>query len=211
LDEISMDNNYMTEFLNYYSSDVIVVGGYKFKVPVIAAKDGLRWNVISMLSIAKVYTKTEKSIVILRKTIFKLKEEISALYINNLSPIEYHTVFIKSKQNLEIKISNANKKLDRYIHALKIANNEQEKKNLRIDIKPTENYIIELRKEKEELSKKMIKQSIISKYKELQNSMDTLVRQMSNAQRIITQNRDTYISMRNALVKALISKKKQIY
>lgn len=210
LDEISMGNGYVIDFLGYYSSDVIVLGGEKFKVPTIEAKGGLRWNVISMLSVAKIYTKTEKSIVILRKKILELQNEISALYIDDLSPIEYNTVYIKKRQKLEMKLSETSKKLDRYVDSFNVVNSENQKKTLKEDIKVIENKIAGLRKEKSELSEKMIKQSVLKKYQELQVNMDQLVRQLSNKQRIISQNANAYSSMRNSLVKALMSKKKQI-
>ena len=109
LDEISMANTHMIEFLNYYASDIIVVGGEKYKVPIIEAKSGLRWNVISMLSIAKIYTQTAKFIKVLQTSIFKMKKNIASLHIDGLSPIEYHTAFIKTRQTLESKILTTNR------------------------------------------------------------------------------------------------------
>ena len=210
LDEISMANQYMIEFLNYYASDTIVVGGYKYKVPIIEAQGGLRWNVVSMLSIAKIYTQSAKSAKILSHKIMNMKTDISALYINNLSPVEYHAAFIKNRQTLETNISTANKKLDTYLDSLRVTKNVKEKVSLEKDIQKIEKSIRILREEKKELANKMIQQSSIKKYKILQNDMNILMRELTAKQRIINQNIEAYQSMRNSLVKALTSKKKKI-
>ena len=54
----------------------------------------------------------------------------------------------------------------------------------------------------------MITQSRIKKYQELQNDMETFIRELTTKKRIIKQNIDAYQSMRNSLVKALTSKKR---
>ena len=143
-----MDNRYMVDFLNYYSSDVIVVGENKFKVPGIEAKDGLRWNVISMLSIAKIYTQTEKSIKKLRHSIFKMKTDILSLYIDELSPLEYQTAYIKKRQYIETIILNTKQKLDKYLDSLRLIKNEEDKSFLQEEIKTIEKKIELLREKK---------------------------------------------------------------
>lgn len=210
LDEISMGNKNIISFLNYYSSDVIVTGGHKFQVPIIEAESGLRWNVISMLSIAKIYTKTAKSIKALQAKISIIKEKSLALYVNNLSPVKYHAAFIKKRQKIEQHISETSQKLDTYIDAFKVAKKEEEKKSLQAEVKSIEGTIKDLRVKKSELSKKMIKQSTIHEYNDLQVTMDSLSRHINSEQKILKQNQTAYASMRNSLVKALVAKKKKI-
>lgn len=210
LDEISIGNDYMIEFLKYYASNIIVVGGEKYKVPTIEAKDGMQWTVVSMLSIAKLYTKAKKSSLVLQQKIAELGEQISVLYINGLSPVEYHTIFLKNKKALEEKIVNTNKKLDKYTDALAVTESAKRKIDLRAEIKQIEDVIKKLRQDKSDLMDKMIRQSILQKYKELQSERDSLKRMLSNEQKIISQNKETYTSIRTSLVKALMSKKKLV-
>ena len=60
------------------------------------------------------------------------------------------------------------------------------------------------------LTKKMLAKSVIKKYTELQKKLDALKRQFEREKKLIAQNKDAYLSMRDSLVKALISKKQAI-
>ncbi|PIW53158.1 MAG: hypothetical protein COW17_04250 [Sulfurimonas sp. CG12_big_fil_rev_8_21_14_0_65_36_1453] len=62
LKEVARSNQYINEFIKYYSQNVIAVGGVKYKVPSLGAENGLKWNIISILSIVKIYVKIDISI-----------------------------------------------------------------------------------------------------------------------------------------------------
>ncbi|HUH41606.1 MAG TPA: hypothetical protein VLZ29_00635, partial [Sulfurimonas sp.] len=59
LSEVSVSNKYMIDFLKYYSLNVLVIDGQKYKVPEIEAENGMKWTVSSMMSIVKIYMKTD--------------------------------------------------------------------------------------------------------------------------------------------------------
>jgi len=210
LDEISMSNNYMIEFLKYYSQNVIVENGKRYKVPALEAPGGLQWNVVSMLSIAKIYTKTQKVVITLQSDIKEIDSEMSALYVDDLSPVEYQAVFIKKRQIIEDKISEVTNKLDKYFDSLELAKNDVEKENLEDDIRDIQNTIDNLRDDKRELAKKIIHQNVIKQYGELVKEKEFITLQLRKEQKIISKNKEAYLSMRNSLVKALISKKQQL-
>ena len=210
LDEISSSNTYMMDFLNYYSSDIVVLNNVRYRVPNIEAESGLRWSGVSMLSIAKIYSKSKKSIKDIKKKMNLLDAEVSELYVNEVSPVEYHSAWIKAKQELDNELEETNRELDKYRDSLDLAKNKDETKKLNAKIVAIKNILVEIREERQALTKKMLAKSVIKKYTELQKKLDALKRQFEREKKLIAQNKDAYLSMRDSLVKALISKKQAI-
>ncbi|MEA2100824.1 MAG: hypothetical protein U9P72_11920 [Campylobacterota bacterium] len=210
LEKISIGSSSMIKFLEYYSAGVIVTDGHKYQVPTIKTEDGLRWSVVSMLSIAKIYSKTTKSIITLEKKITEGKTVISELYIDALSPIEYQANFIKSRGEIENEIEVIKRELDKHLDVLALEKDVEKKKILKKDIENIKNELSNLREEKQELSTKVIGAGIIKQYTELQKDIDLLKRQLQRAKQIIVQNKESYLSMRDSLVKALISKREKL-
>ncbi|MDF1875167.1 hypothetical protein JHD48_05420 [Sulfurimonas sp. SAG-AH-194-I05] len=208
LDEISMANNYLMEFLDYYASNIIVINGEKYQVPAIEAGKGLKWSVVSMLSISKIYTKTKKSIIALEKEIETLKIKIQKLFINKLSPTQYQTLFIAEKQKLEHNIDKVTKDLEKHLDALDLKPIKDKKELLQRQIRKIRESLELLRNKKKELATRAINQKVLQEYSNLQREMDKMKRHLIRDKKIIAQNDDSYKSMRNSLVKALTSKKK---
>jgi len=50
------------EFLKYYSLDIIIIAGKKYKIPSLRTDTGQQWNSISILSVTKMYIKTKNSL-----------------------------------------------------------------------------------------------------------------------------------------------------
>ncbi len=207
LNEISISNSHIIDFLKYYSQDIIVVGGKKYKVPAMEAKDGLKWNVGSMLSIAKIYTKSNKALRSLKKDITNIKVEIKKLYIGEFSPLEYQAAHIKTRQEIETDIVDESRELETYLDALDLAESENDKHEIKKEIHAIREEIGSLREEKSKLSEVVVSQGTLSQYTHLHKELDSFNRQLKREQLIISQNRDAYQSIRESLIKALISKK----
>ena len=207
LDEISMSNSHIIEFLKYYSQDIIVAGGKKYKVPSMEVQDGLRWNVGSMLSISKMYTKSKKMIKTLENNIADMNTEIKKLYIGNLTPIEYQTSQIQKRQSFDDDIIKHNKRIEKFLDNLNISDNESEKQAVKKEIHLIKEDINRLKEEKNNLIEDSVNQGTARQYTKLQKELDSLNRQIKREQLIITQNKDSYRSIRESLIKALISKK----
>ena len=113
LTEVSASNKHIIEFLKYYSLNVVVVDGKKYKVPEIEAENGLKWSVSSMMSIVKIYIKTEQSIDALLGKKEALQDEIKDLYIHNLSPMEYNNKLNNANSSLKCNILNFNSRVNK--------------------------------------------------------------------------------------------------
>lgn len=207
LEEISISNKHIIEFLKYYSQDVIVVGGKKYTVPSLEAKDGLRWNVGSMLSITKIYTKSKKTIKSLQIQNSQANTTIKQLYIGNLSPVEYRTVEIQKRQSFDNDIAHLSKKTDRYLDTLNTLKDENQKSAIKKEIHTMKEEITQLKEEKSTLSEAAIDPNKIREYSKLQSDIDSLTRQLKREKLTLVQNKESYNSIRESLVKALISKK----
>ncbi len=207
LDEIAISNTTIIEFLKYYSQDIIVVGGKKYKVPSLESQEGLRWNVGSMLSITKIYIKSKKVIKNLLQETQNLNNQIKKLYIGNLTPLEYQTVQVQKRQSFDNDITHHNKKLERYVDLLNQINNEEQKSEMKKDIHSLKEIVSNLLQEKKNLSQESIDKGILSQYTHMQKEIDSVNRQLKREQRIIAQNKTAYQSIRESLIKALISKK----
>lgn len=208
--EISMSNSYMTEFLKYYSLNVIVVDGNKYRVPVLDAGNGLKWNVVSMLSIAKVYTKTKKIVKQLKEDLHTIDEEILELFIGELSPVEYQGLVIKSKNDITELINKEMKKLEKCYDTTKLSAGEKTQTNKDQEISEIRVLVAELREKKAVIEKKMVKQSVIKLYNDLEKEFDSMSMHLKREEKLLSQNSDSYQSIKNALILALTSKKQRV-
>ena len=207
LNEIAISKTTIIEFLKYYSQDVILVGGKKYKVPSLESKEGLRWNVGSMLSITKIYIKSKKAIKMLQQESIDLNKQVQKLYVGNLTPLEYQSAQVQKRQSFDSDIAHHNKKLERYVDLLSQIDNEEKRSEMKKEVHALKEMVSKLLQEKKDLSEESIDKGRLSQYTHMQKEIDSLSRQLKREQRIITQNKTAYQSIRESLIKALISKK----
>lgn len=205
--EIAASNSYMINFLKYYSLNIIVLDGLKYQVPQLETEGGLKWNVISMLSIVKIYVKIKTSIDIAKKDIADINNEIQALYIADLPPLEYQNIIIKEKEKVSDQIVQCEKKVEKFYDSLDLEKDEEKKALFKKEIQEMKEEMRELRETKNKLTSKMLKTVIITEYNALRNEMDGILRQMQREKKVLEQNEKSYLSIKNALAKALASKK----
>ena len=207
LGEISVSNSYMMDFLKYYSLNVVVLNGKKYKVPEIDAGNGLKWNVASMMSIVKIYVKTDISLREIKSNISKINKDILEFSIGSLSPVEYNANLNKSINKLSIDINHAMKRLNIHIDLIDSTADEASKSVLKDDVKTIKEEIQIKQNEKDQLSLKIVPRQQLTQYTELKKQLDSLKRQERREKMILSQNKESYQSIKNSLVKALTSKK----
>ncbi len=210
LQEIARSNPYMNQFLKYYSLNIIVIGEEKYKVPVLEAESGLKWNVISILSIVKIYVKIETSIKTLKQDMAEIDDELFEMQIGDLSPIEYHSLLFKEKAALEHKIAKGMVKTSKYMDSLQLAKEDNDKAILTDKIRNMKKEIQEIRDQKAQLISIMPKKNILTKYSELEKELITTIRLLKAEEVILDKNKVAYQSIKSALVKALTSKKQKL-
>ncbi len=207
LDEIAISNRYMMDFLNYYSQDILVIKGIKYKIPHIEADNGLRWTVPSMLSIVKIYTKAKNSINTLKKEKSLYQKRVQKFYVNGVSPIKNNELLLSEKASTEIEIEHSTRSINILHDKLDITKSEEKKRVLKENILKEEEQLKQLKEFKQVTLQKVVKQNGLFEYIALQKELDTLNRKLQREKKTLKQNAEAYDSIRSSLVKALISKK----
>jgi hypothetical protein len=210
LDEIALSNVYMMNFINYYSQDILVVNGIKYKIPHIEAENGLRWTVPSMLSIVKIYTKAKKSIQHLKKEKETYQKRVQKFYVNGLSPIKNNEILLNEKAGIEIEIEHSIRSIRTLNDRLDRTKNPERKQILQEEILKEKEKLKQIKSRKEDTLKNIVKQSGLTQYITLQKELDTLNRKLQREKKILKQNTTAYNSIKESLVKALISKKSRL-
>ncbi|WP_294967191.1 hypothetical protein [Sulfurimonas sp.] len=210
LKEISISNEYMIDFLKYYSLDIIIVDGMKYKVPEFETDDGLKWNVISMLSISKIYTRTRTSVNKLQKEVYSLDDQILKLFIDNLSPTEHNKIHLNKKEKLTDELRFKGQKLEDLLDEVHRMDNKERTESIKNEIKVSRENIKTIKRALEQLVKKEIKRSLINKQLKLERELDSMHRELKAQEKILFQNKDSFLSIKKSLLKALISKKQRI-
>ncbi len=210
LKEISEANEYMVEFLKYYSLSVVIVSGIKYKVPLMLSDEGLQWNVISMLSIAKIYTRTKTLIKELKVETQAIDKQILELYINGHTPVDYNNAFIKEKQKFEKELSTKRYKLQKVLELTLITQDENRQTSYRQEIIDMKEDIEGISKNITNLISKELAKSVIDNYLRLEKNLDAKVRDLKAHEKILSQNTKSFLSIKSALVKALIAKKQRL-
>ena len=207
LDEIAISNRYMMDFLNYYSQDILVVKGVKYKIPHIEADNGLRWTVPSMLSIVKIYTKAKNSILTLKKERSEYQKRVQKFYVNGLSPVKNNELLLSEKASIEIETGHTVRSINILNDKLDISKDAEKKALLKEELAREEETLKQLKEKKQATLQKVVKQNGLSEYVALQKDLDTLTRKLQREKKILKQNEVAYNSIKSSLVKALISKR----
>lgn len=207
LSEMSTSNRYIIDFLKYYSLNVVVMDGMKYRVPEIEAPNGLKWNVSSMMSIVKIYVKADTSMEEAAQDIEELEEKISELFIGEHSPLEHNAVINKEIEKISQNLIYASKRLNIYIDTFDSSKNEDEKSKLKEEIREMQSEIEAKKDTKSKLMLQLVGKAELIKYNNLKRELDSLGRQQKRDEKILSQNKVSYLSIRNSLVKALTSKK----
>lgn len=208
--EISRSNPYMNDFLKYYALNIIAIGNDKYKVPTLEAENGLKWNVISILSIVKVYARTDASIQMFKEDAREINQELQTMRIEGLSPMDFQTALFKEKESLENTIVKSMMQIDKYSDTMDLTKEEKQKSLLREEIKGMKEKVQELRDQKTLITSKMVKKNILLKYVELEKELTRTFRKQKAEENILEKNKAAYLSIKGALVKALTSKKQKI-
>jgi hypothetical protein len=210
LDEIAALNPYMMDFLNYYSQNILVFQGVKYKIPHIEAENNLHWTVSSMLSIVKIYTKSKNAIQKLKKDREIFQHKIQKFYVNGISPIKSNELLLREKSGIEIEIEYTIRSIHVLKERLHITKDEKRKNLIKENLFREEEKLRHNKEKKEDLLRKIFKQKGLAQYVALQKELDSLNRKLQHEKKILKQNTTSYNSIKNALVKALISKKSRL-
>lgn len=210
LNEISRSNDYMVEFLKYYSLNIIIVDGYKYKVPLLQTEDGMKWNVVSMLSVAKVYIRTKISIQEIREYAREIDKKILEFFVEGISPVEYNKECRKDRQKLTELLRVEARTLQDMIDDIYGIKDLKAKEQFRVEIEEKKQEIKAIKLTIEKISSKEVKRGVLDKYLKLEREMDSILRDIKAQEKILKQNTDSFLSIKNSLVKALISKKQRI-
>lgn len=210
LREIAFSNNYVVEFLKYYSRDIIVVDGKRYKVPELKIDNGPKWNVISMIGIIKTYIKAKEYIYEIESDKDELQRLILSLYIDKLSPVEYSQTIKEEFNILNQKIQTNATKIDILYDSLEILKSDNDRLSINRELEEFKNERLQLREEKASLLKRKINQSVIIHYEELLRKLENIHRNTKAEYKILEQNEKSYQSIKSALTKALLSKKQPI-
>ncbi len=210
LKELAFSNKSVIKFLKYYSLDIIVVDDKKYKVPHLTADNGLRWHVGTMMNFTKVYVKANEHINELENNIQKIDKEILSYLVNDLSPVKYNNDIQNEYLSLAEEIEVNSKQIDILQDSFDITKDNNKLFKINISLEELKNIRVELREEKSILQRKKIKQKDVNRYQELIKQMEILKRDTNSFYKILEQNEESFESIKNALVKALMSKKQLI-
>ncbi len=202
--KLSESNDYIIEFLKYYSMSVVIVNGKRYKVPEVQASNGWKWNVSSMAPVIKVYVRAEEILDKLNKNINLLEKKATQLYVHDLSPVAYNNTLNKELEKIRQEMVYNNSRLDKHIATLK---DDQSNQSLKLDIQNIRQELQDFRADLTRLESKLVKKDTILKYTDLKRDIDTKVRQQEREEKVIETNQDSFYSIVDALVKALTSKK----
>ena len=210
LKELAYANTYVINFLNYYSHDILVIGVKKYTVPQIKEEGGPRWNVPSMLGITTTYVKTLDQIKRMQSHLRKLQIQANTYYVEGIAPDLHNREIQKKFKMLEEDIQKNDKTISIIYDYLHILTDTQEIIDTNQELEKAKSIRIELRKIKAQLVKSKVKQIQMLQYQKLMMQCDLIQRDMGPKNTIIAQNESAYLSIKNSLSKALITKKQAL-
>jgi len=207
LNKLADNNDYIVNFLKYYSLSVVIVNGKRYKVPTIEAEDGWKWNVASMLPVIKVFIKADLSVYALETEINELYKKTLEFNINNTSPVLYNKTINKEIDKIKQDILYETKRLDAHISILK---DDSLNQKLKDEIASIKQDLQNKRRNIKNLEEKLVLKDNLLKYTDLKRDLDSKVRYKEREEIVLKKNEKSFDMIANALVKALTSKKVKI-
>ena len=113
----------------------------------------------------------------------------------------------KEIEKISQELVSATQKADLYSDSMDLAKNNEEKESIRAELKSIKQEIQLKRDEKTQLTAKMIGKNELLRYNNTKKEIDVLTRQEKREERILEQNKESFLSIKNSLIKALTSKK----
>jgi len=204
LNKLAESNDYIINFLKYYSLSVVIVNAKRYKVPAIEAADGWKWNVASMAPVIKVFIKADLAVYNLENEIHALEKKTQQYHVNNISPIVYNATLNKEIDKIRQEIIYENRRLDAHMSILK---DDSLNKTLKEEISDIKHDLQDKHKQVKGLEEKLIAKNHILKYTDLKRELDSKVRYKEREEIVLEKNEKTFNAITAALVKALTSKK----
>ena len=204
LHKLADNNDFIVNFLKYYSLSVVIVNGKRYKVPTIEAEDGWKWNVASMMPVIKVFIKADNAVYTLENEIDELYKKTLEYNVNNTSPVIYNSTLNKEIEKIKQEVLYESKRLDAHIAILK---DDILNKKLKHEINEIKEYLQSQRKQIKYLEEKLVSKSYVLKYTDIKRELDSKVRYKEREEIVLKKNEKSFDSILNALVKALTSKK----
>jgi hypothetical protein len=211
LEYLASGDKTVKEFLEYYSHEVIIVGGEKYAVPQITSYRGHKWKVVSILSIVRVYFSALQSIREIKIKMQQFEKIVKQYEIQGRSPLQQQQLIKEKLQELTTQINENIHKIEQLYDTIldgKITN--EKKQELKRKVNFLKNETDKLQGEKKRYEELIVPQNVILKYQQNQRELDALKRELNNKTRLLEQNQKAYDEIRHSLMKALIQKKKKL-
>jgi hypothetical protein len=210
LHELIASNDKVIEFLEYYALQVVVINGEKFRVPELRSDDDLTWNITSITTVAKTYIKAKDIIDGFEDAIDKLDEAQFSLMVDDMTPVEYNQDLYQERDELVEDIEEASddyRVLSDEYHTLKTERERTASKTQLADLKLE---IKSLEEAKDEVLSDILDNSVLLKFKKLEDDINNLEKQIKSKTKAIQINEKTYNIVKDILSKALVAKKKKV-
>jgi hypothetical protein len=210
LSELSISNVEIEKFLHYYSLNIVVQNGIKYKVPELRVSDNLNWNITSIITVSKTHIKANELIEEMQERIFKLEEFQAKLLIDGVSPVVYNNDLIKKKNIIIEYIVQENADYQVVSRKYNVAKTEEEKAELQADLIDIKEELEYLKENKESFESLMVELPLVTKYRKLDQDINILKNQVRSQFNKLKESQDNYEKIRLALSKVLVAKKKPI-
>lgn len=208
--QLVQGNSNVRNFLEYYALDTIIVNSVKFKVPSIEKEVGINWNTTSIISILKTYVKAEAILAKSRINLEKINEKSYLYYIDSLSPLEHNKIIDTQHELVENSILEHENRIQVLRDSLYILHNKKDLDATTVELNKYLTYREELRYKKRNLISQKVKHKDVMEYLSLQKEVESIKRSTQHETLLIEKNKNSYQSIKDSLIKALMSKKKAL-
>jgi hypothetical protein len=219
MEKVVHKDTHAKEFLFYYSGDVVVEKGKKYKIPALATLDGRTWLPKTTIPIFTTWIKNNKVL----HSITQEHQQLAPTYTNLKSAVEKTKKTMKVYQatlnNYQDKHKQAMRDRDRYINKLEESLSKQESRNeyTRIrenvhNLKQHVNMLAQkINEQKEQMHQyKLQNNALITEFKTIESQRQKLYYEMKTIQKNININSTAYHSIIHSLTYALTQRKKPL-
>jgi hypothetical protein len=212
LQEIASDNKEAIEFLRYYSGEIILVDGVKYKIPSLEKEDGSRWNVQSAIAISNMWIKTKQKMDKMVVSLKDISEKIKPL----AQTTEVLAQISEQKEQLKKELSIITQEIEQRKYNTQLIKQFQsdseefarQMQQIKAKESALKQKIEDLNKTQEQITEES--KSALTEKKKLELQAKNIQNSINGLEQNLKANSKLYESILSSLANALIKKKQRL-
>lgn len=207
---VSKRDEYVMDWLKYYNGQTFVDDSKQYIAPELITKNNQRWNPAALYGNISTWFKIKDKIILLYRSLDIIEHKLESLLIDGKTPVEYKKRLRAEYDDGKALIEETNEVIRDLIDNKYGLKNKEKLALINEEIINLKKDIVEYKEDLHDISEKLNQINTEKAYKKLEEDKRQTSRDLKREEKVLESNKETYLSIQYAIIKALTSKRKLI-